>query len=87
MVLRNVWKVSLRKHALLGESGGMPPPSRKTLEFRTSEIASAGFSGQVRVAKIIHISSALLAIQLSRKLLLVHASFDRVLTLSHVALI
>ena len=33
----------------------MPP--RKILEFRTSEIASAGFSGQVIVAKIVHISS------------------------------
>ena len=31
--------------------------ARKILEFRTSEIASAGFSGQVSVAKIIHISS------------------------------
>ena len=37
--------------------GGMPP--RKILGFRTSEIASAGFSGQVHVsvAKIIHMSS------------------------------
>ena len=46
----------------------------KILELRTFEIASAGFSGQVSVAKIIHISStgsALVAIQLSRKLLLV----------------
>ena len=37
-------------------------------------MASAGFSGQVNVAKIIHISnsgSILIAIQLSRKLLLV----------------
>ena len=30
----------------------MPP-----MEFKTSEIAYAGFSGQVSVAKIIHISS------------------------------
>ena len=34
-----------------------PAPPRKILEFRTSEIASAGFSGQVSVAKIVHISS------------------------------
>ena len=33
------------------------PPHRKILEFRTSEIASAGFSGQVSVAKIIPIFS------------------------------
>ena len=51
----------------------MPP--RKILEFRTSEIASAVFSGRVSVAKI-HIfmqysGSALVAIQLSRKLFLV----------------
>ena len=45
----------MRKQALLGGSGGMPP--RNILEFRTSEIASAGLSGQVSVAKIIHISS------------------------------
>ena len=45
----------MRKHALIEGSGGMPP--RKILEFRTSDIASAGFSGQVSVAKIIHISS------------------------------
>jgi len=45
----------MRKHALLGGSGGMP--LRKIPEFRTSEIASAGFSGQVHVAKIMHISS------------------------------
>ena len=45
-------KVSVRKHTLLGGSGGMPH-----LEFRTSKIASAGFSGQVSVAKIIHIFS------------------------------
>ena len=50
MVLRNVWK-----HALLGGSGGMPP--RKILEFRTSKIASGGFSCQVSVAKIMYISS------------------------------
>ena len=54
-MLRSVWKVSVQKQALLGECGGMPP--RKILEFRTSEIESAGFSGQVSVAKIIHISS------------------------------
>ena len=52
----------------------MPPD--KILEFRTSQIATAEFSGQVSVLKIIHISSsysgsALVAIQLSRKLLLV----------------
>ena len=34
-----------------------PPPKKKILEFRTSEITSAGFSGQVSVAKIIHIFS------------------------------
>ena len=34
-----------------------PHPQDKILEFRTSEIASAGFSGEVSVAKIIHISS------------------------------
>ena len=28
---------------------------RKILEFKTSKIASAGFSGQVSLAKIIHI--------------------------------
>ena len=55
MVLYNVRKVGVQKYALLGESGGMPP--RKILECRTSEIASAGFSGQVSVVKIIHISS------------------------------
>ena len=47
-------------------------PLGKILEFRTSEIESTGFSGQVSVAKIIDISSieeALVAIQLSRKLL------------------
>ena len=32
-------------------------PSRKILEFWTSKITSAGFPGQVSVAKIIHISS------------------------------
>ena len=57
MVLCNVRKVSVWKHALLGGSGGMPPHPRKILEFRTSDIASTGFSGQVSVAKIIHISS------------------------------
>ena len=66
-------KVSVRKHPLLGGSGGMPP--RKILEFRTSEIASAGFSGRVSVAKIRipmqYSGNALVAIQLSRKLLLV----------------
>ena len=56
-----------------GGSGDTPPD--KILEFRTSQIATAEFSGQVSV-KIIHISSsysgsALVAIQLSRKLLLV----------------
>ena len=45
----------MRKHALLEGSGGMPP--RKIVEFRTSEITSARFSGQVSVVKIIHISS------------------------------
>ena len=52
-------KVSMWKHALLEGSGGMPPPPppRKILELRTSEIASAGFSGQVSVVKIVHISS------------------------------
>ena len=46
------------KHALLDGSGTLGACSpRKILEFRTSEIASAGFSGQVSVAKIIHISS------------------------------
>ena len=45
----------MRKHALLGGPGGKPP--QENFEFRTSEIASAGFSGQVSVAKIIHISS------------------------------
>ena len=57
-VLRKVRKVSMQKHALLwGSVGMLPPLPRKFLEFRTSEIASAGFSGQVSVAKIIHISS------------------------------
>ena len=75
-VLRNVQKVSVWKHALLGGSGGMPPQ-----EFRTSKIASAGFSGQVSVAKIIHISgSALVADQPL-------PSFDRVLILSCAVLI
>ena len=71
-------KVSVQKHALLGGSGGMPcppPPPRKSLEFRTSEIASAGFLGRVSAAKIRipiqYSGSALVAIQLSRKLLLV----------------
>ena len=66
-------KVSVRKHALLGGSGGMSP--RKILEFRTSEIASAGFSGRVSVAKtripMQYSGSTLVAIQLSRKLFLV----------------
>ena len=53
MVLCNVRKVSVWKHALLGGWGHAPP--RKILEFKTSKIASAGFSGQVSVAKIIHI--------------------------------
>ena len=62
IVLRNVRKVSVQKHTLLGGSGGMLP--RKIVEFRSSETASAGFSGQVSVAKIIHISrSALVAIR------------------------
>ena len=84
MVLHNVWKVSVWKHAILGCSGGMPP--RK---FRTSEIASAGFSGQIlSVAKIIHISmqhsgSTLIAIQLSRKPLLVLNVSDPCLFRSH----
>ena len=76
-------KVSVRKHALLGESGGMPlpppppppPRPRKILEFRTSKIASAGSSGRVSVAKtripMQYSGSALVAIQLSRKLFLV----------------
>ena len=45
----------MRKHAVLGGSGGMAP--RKILEFTTSEMASAGFSGQVSVVKIIHVSN------------------------------
>ena len=54
-MLRNVRKVSV-KHALFkGGLGGCP--TRKILEFRISEIASAGFSDQVVVAKIIHIST------------------------------
>ena len=73
-------KVSVRKHTLLGGSGGMPH-----LEFRTSEIASAGFSGQVSVAKIIHIFSIQEALLLLFSLFLL--SFDRVLTLSRAALI
>jgi len=39
------------------EARSFRSPPRKTLEFRTSEVASAGFSGQLSVAKIIHISS------------------------------
>ena len=76
-MLRIVRKVTVRKRALLGGSEGMPPlPPKKILDFRTSEIASAEFLGQVSVTKIIHISmqysgSALVAIHLSRKLLLV----------------
>ena len=70
------------KHNLLGACH-----PRKNLEFRTSKIASAGFSGQVSVAKIIHISSiqeAVIAIQLSRKCLMycemrIHASLNCVL--------
>ena len=47
VVLRNVRKVSVRKHALLWGSGGMSPlPGKYNLEFRTSEMASAGFSSQ-----------------------------------------
>ena len=64
-------KVSVRKHAPLGGLGACPP--RKILEFRTSEIASAVFSGRVSVAKIRipmqYSGSVLVAIQLSRKLL------------------
>ena len=58
--------------------------ARKILEFRTSEIASARFSGQVSVAKIIHISSIQEALSLlfSRPDLSIHASLDRVLILS-----
>jgi len=44
-------------HSFRGFWGMPPPPLRKILEFRTSEMASAGLSGQVNVAKIIHISS------------------------------
>ena len=51
-MLCNVQKISVRKDTLLGGSGGMPHQ-----EFRTSEVASAGFLGQVSIAKIIHISS------------------------------
>ena len=62
-------KVSVRKHALLGGLGACPPP-QEILEFRTSEIASAVFSGRVSVAKIRipmqYSGSALVAIQLSR---------------------
>ena len=52
MVLRNVRKVSVWKHTLLGGVWGITHQ-----ENRTSEIPSAGFSGQESVAKIIHISS------------------------------
>ena len=54
MVLHNVRKVSVQKHTCLGGSGGMP-----LQEFRTSEITSAGFSGQVSVAKISSIQEVL----------------------------
>ena len=49
----------MRKHALLGGSGDLLPQVQENVGFRTSEIASAGLSGQVSVAKIIHISSIL----------------------------
>ena len=57
----------------------MPPPPRKIVEFRTSEIAYAGFSGQISVAKIIHISSIqeVLSLLFSRPDLPIHASFMR----------
>ena len=62
--------------------GGMPP--RKILGFRTSEIASAGFSGQVHVSvnntHVQYSGSALIAIQPL-------STFDRMLTLSRAALI
>ena len=51
---------NVRKHALLGGLGACTP--RKIFEFRTSEIASVGFSGQASVAKNnthLHIQEAL----------------------------
>ena len=62
-------KVSVRKHALLGGLGACPPGKFWNLGPPRSHLV---FSGRVSVAKIrtMHYSgSALVAIQLSRKLL------------------
>ena len=82
-------KLACRSMLFQGVLGACP--LRKILEFRTSEMASAGFSGQVGVSKIIYISSIQEALSLlfsSQEspcqclMYPIHASFDRVLTLS-----
>ena len=51
-------KLACEARSFRGVRGHAPPP-RKIFEFRTSEIVSAGFSGQVSVANISSVQEAL----------------------------